>query len=1026
MRTLQMRSLGKALLLVSAALMAGMASAGERGKKSKPINIPTAETIPSVWRYTTKQPPSGWETVDFNDRQWQQGKSGFGTSCPGSKTNTRWNTPEIWLRREFQLPEAAPSDLKLRLHHDEDAEVYLNGVLALKVTGYVGQYETHNILPYALKALKAGKNVMAVHCRQTSGGQYIDVGLTNRSGGAVAKAGKPGNSGKGGDVYAKAESFSETFCAIRTKMQDGYNQDSARRAWASLEADFPYPCDWMQQDFGTEAWNLFSLGTHAEVLKALMPKALDELGAAGGALSKEYSGLASNGSTDLSKGLDLYIKACEARRAVRLKSLIEKCPKMVFVKHYIVGGSHYAYTEGQSDAQAERHFVPGSSLCLAEVSSSGIKVETLLDDPNGTIRDPDVSFDGKRILYAHKKSDREDDFHLYEMDVATRKIRQLTSGLGCADYEGSYLPDGDIVFNSTRCVQTVDCWWTEVSNLYRCNKDGKYMRRLTYDQVHDNFPTVTEDGRILYTRWEYNDRGQLYPQPLLQMNMDGTNQSDFYGGNSWYPTTINQARMIPGTQKVVAIETGHHSRQTGKLILVDPAKGRQEAQGIQYIAPVREAKAVKVDALGQRGELFMYPYPLSQTEFLVSYHPVGWDWKKYTGHLPRKLQRRGNIEPRLRLYFMTIDGKRELLAADSERPCNRAIPLRPRGTGGQKPSTVDYRKKEGTCYVQDVYVGPGLEGVKRGTIKTLRVVYLGYREAGVGRNGNGGPAGGALVSTPISIGNGAWDTKGIVGDATVKEDGSVFFKVPARMPIYFQLLDEKGRMVQSMRSWTTIQPGENASCVGCHEDKNSAPKLKGGPTIAMRAGAEALKPFYGPLRGFSFLKEVQPILNAKCVSCHDGTKGQDKSFSLKPTEVIDKQAKRKWTEAYLNLTQCRWDSKKGANGVRGNPDSPIVNWIHAQSAPPMLKPNSNGAVKSKMIDILEKGHYKVKMTKEEMDKLIAWIDLAVPFCADYMEANAWNDGEMAKFKKYADKRRKLEEMEQQNIQEFIRASANRK
>ena len=300
-----------------------------------------------------------------------------------------------------------------------------------------------------------------------------------------------------------------------------------------------------------------------------------------------------------------------------------------------------------------------------------------------------------------------------------------------ADYEGAYLPDGDIIFNSSRCVQTVDCWWTEVSNLYRCDADGKMLRRLTFDQVHDNLPTVTDDNRILYTRWEYNDRGQIYPQPLMQMNPDGTNQSDFYGGNSWFPTTILHARGVPGTQKVVAVASGHHSRQTGKLILIDPAKGRQENEGVQLIAPVRETPAVKVDAYGQHGELFQYPYPLSETEFLVTYHPVGWDWK-------------GRFGPRTGVYFMTIDGRRELLASDAQLPCSQSIPLRPREIRRTRPSLVDYSKSEGTCYVQDVYVGPGLAGVPRGTIKTLRVVGLDFRVAGIGSNRNGGPGGGAL------------------------------------------------------------------------------------------------------------------------------------------------------------------------------------------------------------------------------------------------------------------------------------------
>jgi hypothetical protein len=217
----------------------------------------------------------------------------------------------------------------------------------------------------------------------------------------------------------------------------------------------------------------------------------------------------------------------------------------------------------------------------------------------------------------------------------------LTFGLGVADYEGAYLPDGDIIFNSTRCVQIVDCWWTEVSNLYRCDPDGRFLRRLAFDQVHDNFPTVTPDGRILYTRWEYNDRGQIYPQPLLQMNPDGTNQSEFYGGNSWFPTTILHARAIPGTTKVLAIATGHHSRQTGKLIEIDPSQGRQENEGVQLVAPVRRTPRVRVDAYGQEGQLFQYPYPLSEHEYLVTYHPVGWAWEE------------GAMGPRFGIYYFT-------------------------------------------------------------------------------------------------------------------------------------------------------------------------------------------------------------------------------------------------------------------------------------------------------------------------------------------------------------------------------------
>ncbi len=297
-------------------------------------------------------------------------------------------------------------------------------------------------------------------------------------------------------------------------------------------------------------------------------------------------------------------------------------------------------------------------------------------------------------------------------------------------------------------------------------------------------------------------------------------------------------------------------------------------------------------------------------------------------------------------------------------PCNQPIPVRARPEVFRRASAVDYRKQEGTFYVQDVYIGQPMAGVPRGTVKTLRVVGLDWRAAGVGNNGNGGPGGGAMVSTPVAIGNGAWDPKIILGDASVHEDGSVFFKAPARMPVYFQLLDRKGRMVQSMRSWSTLQPGENASCTGCHEDKNSSPPALLPQSLAFRAGVQELKPFYGPPRGFSYAREVQPILDARCTSCHDGR--EDVPYDLTSTEVVDSGAKRRWMQSYLDLTHVQGTKVRGC---RGKPDHPMVNWISAASVPTLLPPYSAGSNKSKLMELLDKGHENVKLTREELEKL---------------------------------------------------------
>lgn len=692
-------------------------------------------------------------------------------------------------------------------------------------------------------------------------------------------------------------------------------------------------------------------------------------------------------------------------RTKRLNALSKTHPVIAFVKRDPIRPSFYAYTEGQSDAQRERHFRPGSKLCVLRIDGDTCTVEDLIDDPKGVIRDLDVSYDGKKLLFAWKKSDRKDDFHLYEMDVATKTIRQLTFGLGVADYEGVYLPNGDIMFSSSRCVQTVDCWWTEVSNMYVCDKDGKYLRRVGFDQVHTNHPSVLNNGQVVYTRWDYNDRGQVFPQALFVMNADGTGQTEYYGNNSYFPTVTNHARAIPGSDKLVAVLHGHHTWQAGKLAIIDRSKGTQEASGIQLIAPVRETKAVRQDRYGQGADLFRHPYPISEREFIVSYTPDGKARKAKTP---------------FGLYWFDADGNRELLVHDSTFSCNSPVPIKPRKKPSIRPSQVDYTKNSGTYFMQDIHVGPGLKGIKRGTIKELRVVALEFRAAGVGRNGSGGEAGGALVSTPISIGNGAWDVKKILGSATVHEDGSAMFEVPANTPVYFQAVDDKGQVVQTMRSWSTLMPGEMFGCVGCHEDKLSTPVQRA--TLAVKVGAQKLKPFYGPARGFSFKKEVQPILDKHCVSCHSlGPKtpkeNPKQAFSLKGDDFKDNGSGRNWTVSYVNLTGAIKPGGKFQN--RGQDKRPVLNWISSQSRPSMLPPLHRGSATSGMIKNLRVGHGKVKLSREEMDKLCAWIDLCVPFCGDYLEANTWNKNRHDFYLRYQRKRERLATEVRRNTEAFV-------
>jgi len=738
------------------------------------------------------------------------------------------------------------------------------------------------------------------------------------------------------------------------------------------------------------------------VEQRMIAHVLDELGDRGDRMRAEAKALAlanTPGCDPLWKRL--YVRACELRREQRLDPLLVRWHRFVFNQHRHVPGS-WKYTEVLSDARRNRRYRPGASLDILEMPGVYGRAYTLLEDADGILRNPDVSYDGRRILFAWKRSDRKDDFHLYEMEVATGEIRQLTHGLGFADYEGVYLPDGNIVFSSTRCGQTVDCNWVEVSNLYLMDQDGRYMRRIGFDQVHTIFPTVTDDGRVLYTRWEYSDRGQIFPQPLFQMHPDGTNQREFYGNNSWFPTNIIHARKIPGSRKVLAVITGHHRPAHGKLGLIDPALGRQEARGVQLIAPIRKTEPRQVDKYGLDGIQFQYPYPIDDEHFLA------------TLAMPTPNGDLGRFDT----YFMDLDGRRELLI-EGKSPgegggCKQILPLAPRERPAVRPSTVDYEKSTGTVYLQGICEGDALTGVPRGAIKRLRVVALRYRAAAIGSLHQDGRGGHSEVTTPIAVGNGSWDVKVVLGSAKVHDDGSAFFEVPARTPVYFQALDENNRVVQTMRSWTALMPGEVQSCVGCHEHKNSTPRAGLGASLAIEAGPQPLAPFYGPPRGFSFSNEVQPILDKHCIGCHHDK--SDETFSLAGALVTLGKAKRRFSRSYLALTNTRQTC--------GDWNRAMVNWIDCMSEPSPLPPYHRGAATSKLLSILEEGHEDVSLSREELDKIACWIDLLVPYCGDYLESNAWSKGDLDVYARAMAKRLRWEAMEEANIKALIANDAS--
>ncbi len=740
---------------------------------------------------------------------------------------------------------------------------------------------------------------------------------------------------------------------------------------------------------------------------------------------------------------ELYFAACQERRQQRLKTVRQWATQFVYVKHHVLGSwTHASATDNVSDEQFyERNpdFREGSQLCLATINEDGtVTNEVLIDKPEGLIRDPNLSFDAKTLVFSMRENFQTDDYHLYKMDLADKVVRQITFSptidgktLPCSDTEPCFAPSGKIIFQSTRCVQLDVCWAHPTSNLYSCNADGQHVRRLGFDQVRTLTPQVLDDGRIIYTRWEYNDRNPFFQQSLFVMNENGTAQLGLYGNNSIYPSALFHTRGIPGSNKVISIVGGHHLLQKGKLAIIDPSKGSEGNRGIEYVggaspdaAPGRRSSNIPndiprkgswyllYDFFGQVGPQWQYPYAFDEDHYLVAFNPEGYHYFKGPFSVP------------FGAYFMTAEGKRELLAFDWSNSCGQAIPVMPRQRPPVKPSHVDWSNPFGTFYVQDVYVGPGLEGVKRGTVKRLRVVALEYRAAGISRNWNRLYTGGSIVNTPVAVGNGSQDVKHVLGEVDVEQDGSVYFEVPARTAVYFQLLDEKGYCVQTMRSWTMVMPGERIGCVGCHENKSQSALMEKSIPSAMMRPAQKLQPSLGqpphPLLaelekegslksvnhfmgvnrprsldrdaavdGFSYSQMVQPILDKHCTVCHQGNTDDPDQVKRSPlcltSEVVPAEQRsdrftkglKAFTRSYFGLTA------KGKSG-------PLVNWVHPLSEPAILAPYAYGAARSKLMTYLEPSHHDVQLTDSEKRTVACWIDLAVPFCGSYPEANTWH------------------------------------
>jgi hypothetical protein len=579
-------------------------------------------------------------------------------------------------------------------------------------------------------------------------------------------------------------------------------------------------------------------------------------------------------------------------------------------------------------------FTPGSALKLIDLARAG-QVTTLLEAPEGVIRDPEVHFDGSRIVFSMRRNIA-DSYHIYEIGADGDGLRQLTFARDVDDLDPLWLPDGGIIFSSTREPKYCMCNRHIMANLFRMEADGANIHQIGKSTLFEGHASLMPDGRILYDRWEYVDRNFGDAQALWTVHPDGTGHAIYWGNHTASPGAVIDARMVPGTDLALAVFGSCHDRPWGVLALIDRRLALDGPAAVLRTWPAEANQWVQqsgwelFDRFMQAKLKYEDPWPLSDELFLCA---------RMTGQ-----------DEQMGIYLLDLLGNETLVHAETPG-CFDPMPLSPRSRPPVIPARRDYASTEGFLYVQDVYRGAAMAGVKRGAVKWLRVV-----EAPEKRS----------WTMPVWEGQGIegpamnwhdFNNKRILGTVPVAADGSAYFAVPAERFVYFQLLDENRMMIQSMRSGTLVQPGEVTGCVGCHEDRRTAP-----PVTAFIPRAPArLEGWFGPPREFNYLAEVQPVFDRHCVSCHDFGGSAVKTLNLAPDRdlVFNTSYNELWRKQFVRVV-----------GAGPADTQPAYSW---------------GSHASKLgRTLLER--YRERLTPEEFERVVAWIDLNAPYYPSYASA----------------------------------------
>ncbi|MHC4202256.1 MAG: HzsA-related protein, partial [Planctomycetota bacterium] len=674
------------------------------------------------------------------------------------------------------------------------------------------------------------------------------------------------------------------------------------RKWTALPLARLVEADWVRQ--------AVSLGIHKDARKLVASademlgraeRLVGELGSRGSAgvgrqvaLLKNVRAKMTGASSDIASLRGLWIEARRALRPIVFANPAVDFDRLIlytrFAPHHKpnVCGVHTTWT-----------YKPGGDICILSGLESGGRVRKLIRGRLGPghVHGLDLWFDADRVAFGWANQDRwppvkptlwpqpgnqcyafelrnsTEPPHLYEINANGTGLVQLTDHNFWTDVEPAYCPDGSIAFTSDRSAHSPSCdsYCNDLTdhNLYLLTPDRKHIRRLTNQKDVDMHPHLFDNGLVGYLRWEYQERHFWDVHSVWTVRPDGTMSDALFKQHFGAPTSVRDARSIPGTRKLVAIAAGHHCFPIGPVVILDPGKGLNNEAGVEILTrgpqPQERSKTwkrrkrtwdtnlVAGGGVKDAGGFYLTPFALSEKCFLVSYAYGSRAASKYP-NVRHDIDSNGAA-----VYLVDAHGSKEPVYRHPLYCAVNALPFRKRRVPPSLPDAVDYSKNYAVCVLPDVY--EGMAGVERGTVRYIRI-----SEA---------------LPWPIVPGTGVlrWDLSGrwcpvrVIGTVPVEEDGSAHFKVPTvdNASVYFQALDAKHMEIRRMRSSISSQPGERRSCNGCHETKAISPGRPQG-LAARREPDMPRPPEWGSRKAIGYEWLVQPILNRHCVKCHGGAK----------------------------------------------------------------------------------------------------------------------------------------------------------